>query len=811
MTAVAPSVALRSAAADPIAAAARAVEDAWRRGAPDLSRLVAELGDGTPGATAALVKADLRCRFARGERPAVADYLARFPALEDDADRVVSLVYEEFCLLEERGERPDSREFCDRYEPWRDSLASQLNYHRLLSQVAGGAPRSPSYPEPGETFQNFRLRSVLGRGGMARVYLAQEADIDREVALKVSRDQGREPSILGRLGHPHIVPILSVAHEPATGLRGLCMPYRPGVPLDEVIRRLFERPGPAPAAARAVWEAIAPRGSPAEPADPGWEGFPARGTLAEGAAWVVATLARALEHAHGLGILHNDVKPANVLMAVAEGPQLLDFNLSHDPFDADRARSALRGGTLPYMAPEQLDAFLDPARWGAVDRRADVFALGLVLRDLVTGDRPVGPDPVLSLPRAINDVRDLRARSLGPARALNPGVPHALDAILAKCLANDPAARYATADALAEDLDRFRARLPLKHVRNPSRAEAVGNWARRRRLPIAAILTLAVVVGLVQASGPGPRVGLAVAAERAGMPSVVPVVLRGVIDRRETPAELERAIARRPRSALLRVWYGLALLRCGRAADAGAAFDDAVGMDIKADGLPIVDAFRRATTEEPNVALVWLGLGAALIRDKDYDAAGTALERAVRLDPGLYTGLENLAYLALIHDRLVEAIRHLDGALLVVRGRPDLKDRDVKLARLYAQRASVAAVWGRRLHDDHIPPDPRGASRQFRAALDDFRHVRDSWGKLTDDDRLRALIAAIRARLGLDELGAASSDLNEARTICSRLDAKGRDGYLKKLGDLDDELAKARSRGPAPAGRDATPSDGTSR
>jgi len=206
-----------------VGAAERAVRELierWPHGEPDLEDLWTRHG-GSLSVLTALAKEDLRCRFARGQRPAVASYLERFPDLQAERDRVVSLVYEEYCLREERGEPLDPDQFCDRYEPWRDSLESQLRYHRLLSQVVGPAPAPPRFPEPGERFRWFHLRSILGQGGAARVYLADDEELGgRRVALKVSPDRGEEPSILGRLDHAHIVPVLSVAREPETGLRG---------------------------------------------------------------------------------------------------------------------------------------------------------------------------------------------------------------------------------------------------------------------------------------------------------------------------------------------------------------------------------------------------------------------------------------------------------------------------------------------------------------------------------------------------------------------------------------------------------------
>ena len=271
---------------NPVVRAVREFEERWRLGEPDLAGFWAGLGeDATIPMLSALIKADLGCRFARGDRPEVNDYLDRFPELRDRGERVLSLIYEEFCLLEERGERPDVESFCRRYGPWRDSLASQLNYHQLISQVAG-VPSAPTrFPEPGEHFQEFAIDSVLGQGGAARVYRARNDLLGgREVALKVSPDRGQEPSIMGRLDHDHIVPVHNVVFQPETRLRGLIMPYRPGLPLDEVIRRVAPSSRPRRASVlREVVEADAP----ADARDPqgrasGWASFPAAGPTPRG-------------------------------------------------------------------------------------------------------------------------------------------------------------------------------------------------------------------------------------------------------------------------------------------------------------------------------------------------------------------------------------------------------------------------------------------------------------------------------------------------------------------------------------------------
>ena len=464
---------------------------------------ISELGptDQTVTRLAALVKAEIRDRFARGEHPAVAEYLERFPQLVADKDRVVSLIYEEYCLCEESGDGPDIEEFCARYEPWRDSLASQLLCHRALSQVAGIATSVPRYPKPGALFEKFRLRSELGRGGSARVYLAEQTDLgNRLVALKVSVDRGSEPAILGRLVHDRIIPVLTSAVEPESRLRGLCMPYKAGLPLDQVIKAVD--PASLPASARVLREvlrSIEPvageedsTNRPVE--DRGWLGFPESGSYADGVAWIGLELAEALAYAHERKVLHLDVKPANVLLTGRDGPQLLDFNLAHDPHAATEAAAALRGGTLPYMAPEQLDAFLDKERWKAVGCRADIYSLGLLLREMLTGRPPTAHDPQLPLPRAIGELLDSRRELRPDLRGINPRLPHALDAVVGKCIAFHPSDRYASAADLAIDLRRFLENKPLLRAHNPSIRERARNWFRRNGRALA--VTTTVILGI---------------------------------------------------------------------------------------------------------------------------------------------------------------------------------------------------------------------------------------------------------------------------------------------------------------------------
>jgi len=238
------------------------LEDEWQRcGKVQLERFwKQECGQSITsadalGLLAELVKVDLRCRFERGETPTAAAYFELFPELRAAHSNVLSLVYEEYCLHEERGAEPDVESFCNRYPEWKSSLVSQLRYHHNLSQLAGGKPSLPPFPAVGDDFLEFRLKAPLGKGGVSRVYLARDLSLGgKQVVLKVTLDRGQEPKVHGPLDHPHIVPVNSVVYEPKDNLRGLSMPYRPGLALDQLIK--ITKSGAQPKKAIALWKSL---------------------------------------------------------------------------------------------------------------------------------------------------------------------------------------------------------------------------------------------------------------------------------------------------------------------------------------------------------------------------------------------------------------------------------------------------------------------------------------------------------------------------------------------------------------------------
>ncbi|HEY2156119.1 MAG TPA: serine/threonine-protein kinase, partial [Isosphaeraceae bacterium] len=433
----------------------RRFESAWkssRRGArPEPRDFLPTEPDERPAALLAILRAEIGLRWEGGERATVERYRGRYPEL--GPDDVVALAYEEFCLREEAGDAPVPAEYDERFPDLAPRLRRVFDIHELVGSGGSAAFRATAtpevaFPESGQTIAGFHLREELGRGSFARVFLAEERQLaDRPVALKVSRSGSREPQTLARLQHTHIVPVHSTRVDPATGLHLLCMPYFGRVTLD----RLLAEPGAKTAATGADVLAALDRLEPATGPDaPTARSTFARLPYARALAWWGARMAEALAHAHERGVLHRDIKPSNVLVTADGLPMLLDFNLARDP-RSDAAGPSL-GGTVAYMAPEHLDALADgdDAR---VDGRADVFALGVLLFEALTGRRPF-PTPVgaSSVAEALRHAADSRRGALPSIRETHPEVPGAMEAVVLKCLAVDPAARYHSASALAADL-----------------------------------------------------------------------------------------------------------------------------------------------------------------------------------------------------------------------------------------------------------------------------------------------------------------------------------------------------------------------
>ncbi|HUE70237.1 MAG TPA: serine/threonine-protein kinase [Pirellulaceae bacterium] len=407
-------------------------------------------------------------RWRGGEQPDARAFLEAHPEIQQRKTLAIDLIYEEYCLRQEQGETCVASTFCNRFPSYKQSLARMLDVHTFMAAADSTAA---AWPELGSEFLGFEIVEQIGAGAVAKVYLARETDVgSRQVVIKVSRFGRGEARLLGKLTHPGVVPIHSVREDPLTGMTCICMPFLGTATLVDILDEAFPL-GTPPASARIISRlalGYLPAGiDPAAwgPVDP----FFAGATYAEGIVHLGRQIVTALAKAHQAGITHRDIKPSNVLLARDGRPMLLDFNLStEEQLPADRV-----GGTLAYMAPEQLEALsgnlTGPER--ASDPRSDLYSVGAMLFELLTGKLPSRPLERAGKQPGIAEWIECRRNPPPSAREHNPAVEPALDAILQRALAPRPIDRYGSAEKLAGALDALllpRVRL-LRKVRDRRR------------------------------------------------------------------------------------------------------------------------------------------------------------------------------------------------------------------------------------------------------------------------------------------------------------------------------------------------------
>lgn len=452
--------------------------------------------------TAELIRVDLEYSWADGRRKLLDDYHAVAPELFRDPMLLGGAAYEEFRLRRLAGETASPREYADRYgistTDWRVPGDDNSQHG---GTICVSEPHSQRYPQVGDTFVGFELEAVLGHGAFAAVFLARQADLARRpVALKVSRQTSLESQHLARLQHTNIVPIYSV-HQ-TDEFVAVCMPYFGSLTLADALAEItsrdeFPTSGQAFLSTRAEWsdrtaKFITSETRTSQPLpDPRPSPAPAKSLeekpYIESVIELVEQIAAGLQHAHERGIVHRDLKPANILLDDAGRPLLLDFNLSDD-LVVNGPLSLGIGGTLPYMAPEHLQAVRDG---GTVDARSDLFSLGVIMFELLTSRRPFDSAKDAT-DKALGEMIRSRSQAAPSPRSFNRQVPASVDAIVRKCLAGDRTRRYESAAELREDLQRHCQFLPLKHAANTSLVERLANWRRRhRRMTSAVSLTAA--------------------------------------------------------------------------------------------------------------------------------------------------------------------------------------------------------------------------------------------------------------------------------------------------------------------------------
>lgn len=424
----------------------------------------------TPASRQALE--ETAARFERawlaGETPELEDYLNGIEGSERLA-LFRELLRLEAAALQRRGTVPYLASYLGRF-PAQANLVEEVlgpfvqTHHggRQNSEVQLGVPlpmpETDAKPLP-TVLPGYDLIKILGQGGMGIVYLARQQQLKRMVAVKMIRP-GPSPSLglesrfrreaeaIARLQHPHIVQVFEVGNH--LGCPYIVLEYVPG---ENLARHAGGQPQP-----------------------PRWAGE------------ILSKLADAVQAAHQAGVVHRDLKPANVLLTLDGIPKVTDFGLAklQDAPDGGREGPTTRNdvvlGTASYMPPEQA-----PGRTEELGPAADIYSLGAILYELLTGRPPFLGVTFQHTLLMVETVEPM------PPRRLNPQVPRDLETICLTCLHKDPARRYATAALLAEDLRRFLRNEPIQ-ARASGVAERAWRWMQRNPGTASLVLLLTIVL-----------------------------------------------------------------------------------------------------------------------------------------------------------------------------------------------------------------------------------------------------------------------------------------------------------------------------
>jgi serine/threonine protein kinase/WD40 repeat protein/tetratricopeptide (TPR) repeat protein len=427
---------------------------------------------------------------------------------------------EEFLARYRAGERPPLSEYTDRHPHLADEIREVFPAMAMMEKIAiadGSLARDPtervaaSNAAPAlRQLGDYRILREVGRGGMGIVYEAEQVSLGRHVALKVLPGSWllnptflerfrREAKAAARLHHTNIVPVFGTGE--ADGTHFYAMQFIRGEGLDKVLndlRRLRGRPAAGPgeaqtvtvaahlasgvfAAADTAFDATEPA---ADVTRSGLSGSRPNSAYYRSVARVGVQVAEALAYSNKQGILHRDIKPSNLLIDLQGTVWVTDFGLAKADGD-DLTHTGDIVGTIRYMAPERFDGRSLP--------QSDVFSLGLTLYEMVAHR------PAFEAANRAKMVEQVVHAVPPPLRRADPHVPRDLDTIIRKAIAKDPADRYPTADAFAEDLRRFLSDRPVL-ARRATPLETAWRWCRRNPA-VAGLVTAVAALLVVVAAG----------------------------------------------------------------------------------------------------------------------------------------------------------------------------------------------------------------------------------------------------------------------------------------------------------------------
>ncbi|MEX2186266.1 MAG: protein kinase [Pirellulales bacterium] len=417
-------------------------------------------------------------------------------SLHDDS-RLGDLV-DEFAARWQAGEIGNTEEFIRANAPYAEALRRLLPTVQVMAELGDAAARpqpraferlSDATDESGpRTLGDFRIVREIGRGGMGVVYEAVQLSLDRRVALKVlpfaatldDRHLQRfknEAQAAAHLHHSHIVPVFAVGCE--RGVHYYAMQFIEGESLSAVVAELRINSGDRGLSASFVSDTL-------QSSD--------RTSFYRSIARLGAQAAEALAYAHRLGVIHRDIKPANILVERPGHLWIADFGLARIEADANLTATGDIVGTLRYMSPEQA-----LGRRELIDHRTDIYSLGATMYELLTLEPVFAADTRRSL------LRQVAEDDPCPPRRVAASVPQELETITLKALGKRPVDRYASAQELADDLNRFLRDEPIR-ARRPGLRQRTLKWMRRHR----AVVTTAGICLLLSIVAMAGTVGWAV-------------------------------------------------------------------------------------------------------------------------------------------------------------------------------------------------------------------------------------------------------------------------------------------------------------